>query len=162
MESHLHRALRDAFKKIADDEGLAVDDPQMLSEEVATRMANMAGIYPEPNLAVEICCGNYSRLVEEKTSEDSSAEAIAKVGRAGYCGVLPRLNDGESIRDFIACVVHGMAIGVIPSTEGTRLLYGAQVAHSALPGGRKRRKKTTKSATKTTSDATPNPVSPAT
>jgi hypothetical protein len=75
-----------------------------------------------------------------------------------YCTAMPRLADSESIREFIACVVHGMGIGAIPSAEGTRLLYGAQVAHSALPSP-KRRKKRNKSAQNTPGNQPPTPTS---
>jgi hypothetical protein len=54
----------------------------------------------------------------------------------------------DCIRDFIACVVHGIAIGAIPSSEGTRLLYRAQVAHSALSRGRKAAQKAHQKRTK--------------
>jgi hypothetical protein len=92
--------------------------------------------------------------------KDVREKDIARAGQTAYCTVLPRLSDPNSIREFIACVVHGMAIGVIPSSEGTRLLYGAQVAHSALPSP-KRNKKHNKTAQKQPGNqpATPTPSS---
>jgi hypothetical protein len=49
-----------------------------------------------------------------------------------YCEAMPPLLDYESIRDFIACVAHGMLIEVILHKNGTQLLYAAQVALAAL------------------------------
>jgi hypothetical protein len=49
----------------------------------------------------------------------------------GYCKALPDIVDYESTLDFIACVISGMGIRVIEAKEGSKLLYGAQVALSA-------------------------------
>ena len=40
----------------------------------------------------------------------------------------PPLVGAENIRDFIACVAHGILIGVIGGNDGARLLYAGQVA----------------------------------
>jgi hypothetical protein len=45
---------------------------------------------------------------------------------------LPTLSGLEGIRNFIACVAHGMAIGAIEGGAATRLLCAAQVAKSLL------------------------------
>jgi hypothetical protein len=50
----------------------------------------------------------------------------------GYCRYLPEICDYESTRDFIACVVYGMAIEAVCLDRGTKLLYGAQIALSAF------------------------------
>lgn len=49
----------------------------------------------------------------------------------GYCKALPDIVDYESTLDFIACVVYGIGIRAIGPKEGSKLLYGAQVALSA-------------------------------
>ena len=41
---------------------------------------------------------------------------------------MPQLSGYDNIRDFIACVVNAMLIGAIEDNQGTKLLYGAQVA----------------------------------
>jgi hypothetical protein len=84
-------------------------------------------------------------MIKELREKSTREDEVCRMGKIAYCSVLPRLSDPDSIQEFISCVVHGMGIGVIPSAEGTRLLYGAQVAHSALPSP-KRRKKCRKSA----------------
>jgi len=104
------------------------------------RLAERIGIYPIPNIAVETCVSSYTTLLQEKVEAKVPKDQLARLGRIAYCGALPHLTNAESIRDFISCVVHGMAIGVIPSAEGTRLLYGAQVAHSAQPSPKSRKK----------------------
>jgi hypothetical protein len=116
--------------------------------EFFARIVEEANIYPVPNLAVEICLHAYINIKKQRIEEGSKRADAERVAQVAYAATLPQLTDADSIRDFIACVVHGMAVGAIPSSEGTRLLYGAQVAHSALPGGRKRRTKRTKNALK--------------
>jgi hypothetical protein len=57
------------------------------------------------------------------------AEAAAS---AAYRRTLPTLSGLGSIRDFIACVAHGMAISAIEGACASRLLYAAQVAKGLL------------------------------
>jgi hypothetical protein len=45
---------------------------------------------------------------------------------------MPPLSGHENIRDFIACVAQGILIEAISGSDGARLLYAAQVAHTAL------------------------------
>jgi hypothetical protein len=61
---------------------------------------------------------------------------------------MPPLLGAENIRDFIACVAHGMLIGVIENKDATKLLYAAQVAFSAQ--SRTEPKRIPKSAVKAT------------
>jgi hypothetical protein len=118
------------------------------------RLAEEANIYPVPNLAVEICLQAYTSTMQEQIGKGIKGADVEQFSRLAYAATLPMLSNADCIRDFIACVVHGMAIGAIPSSEGARLLYGAQVAHSALPGGKKRHTKRTKSALNTPSGFT--------
>jgi hypothetical protein len=147
MEETLQQnaATLQALIETAERQGLRESTPL---NRLVTKMAKIAGVYPIPDIAVEACVSIYTTILKEQLEKKASREAIAHAGRIAYCGALPRLTDADCIRDFISCVVHGMAIGAIPSTEGTRLLYGAQVAHSALPSP-KRHKKRNKSAQNT-------------
>jgi hypothetical protein len=54
---------------------------------------------------------------------------------------MPSLSGPDNIRDFIACVAHGMLIGAIRDTDGARLLYAAQVARGALQNSPAKAKK---------------------
>jgi hypothetical protein len=141
----------DLFEEIArtkaaleEFKSLYVPKSEPLSRMVA-RLAEEANVYPVPNLAVEICLQTYASTMQEQIDKEVTGPQVQSLGRVAYAAALPMLSNADCIRDFIACVVHGMAIGAIPSSDGTRLLYGAQVAHAALPGGKKRRAKRTKS-----------------
>jgi hypothetical protein len=155
MDERSRKIMRDAEEKIALAESLGMED-WLSPGEITARLGKLAGVYPVPNLAVEICCDTRMRLVQQ-LGKNATGEALERISRLGYCMHLPRLNDAASIRDFIACVVYGMAIGAIPSSEGTRLLYGAQVALAALPGDPKKRKKHTKTPTNASSTEPPTP-----
>jgi hypothetical protein len=128
------------------------------SEPIGQFFANLveeANIYPVPNLAVEICLHAYISTKKEQVAKGSKSAQAERIARLAYAANLPKLSNADCVRDFIACVVHGMAVSAIPSSEGTRLLYGAQVAHSALPGGKKRRTKRIKNALNTSSGVAP-------
>jgi len=45
---------------------------------------------------------------------------------------MPILASYEGIRDFIACVAHGILVNSIPEHKSKQLLYAAQVAISSL------------------------------
>jgi hypothetical protein len=59
-----------------------------------------------------------------------AARAVKRANKA-YREALPPLRGAENIRDFIACVAHGMAIEVFDTREASKMLYAAQVAASA-------------------------------
>lgn len=72
---------------------------------------------------------------------DASTAAAAKIGAfcwaeqdaaKAYRNAMPVLSGYESIRDYIACVAHGILIGAIPADQSGQLLYAAQVAISSL------------------------------
>jgi hypothetical protein len=50
-----------------------------------------------------------------------------------YRSNMPEPTTREAIQEYIACVLHGIAIEAIDQACATRLLYGAQVAIGVLP-----------------------------
>jgi hypothetical protein len=135
MNGTLFEKIAQANDAIEKHKSLGLPKSEPIGRFVA-RLAEEANVYPVPNLAVQICLQAYISSQKEQLDKGSKAADVERVGRIAYAGSLPMLSNPDCIRDFIACVVHGMAIGAIPSSEGTRLLNGAQVAHSALPGGK--------------------------
>ena len=55
-------------------------------------------------------------------------------GNKAFKYAMPTLVDADSIRDYIACVAQGILVGAIGDVLGTKLLYAAQVARSAING----------------------------
>jgi hypothetical protein len=122
----------------------------------ARKFAKSAGVYPIPNVAVIACSSAWAAIIKEESEKlDNSTETdprkrleevetCRRKGKIAYCESLPKLSSRDEVTDFIACVVHGMALDIIPGPEGTRLLYGAQVALGSL-APRKKYKKQVKS-----------------
>ena len=91
---------------------------------------------PEPpparNAAVERCCQARLRSLKNSREKHHDSYDTEVSAEEAYRNALPDLAGYENIRDFIACVTHGMVIGVIDSIDGPKLLYAAQVAIGAL------------------------------
>lgn len=84
----------------------------------------------ESNPAVARClkAWNAAYRATERNGEDE--EECAYVAAMAYCEALPPLFGVRNIRNYIACVAHGVAIGAIDRSEGSGLIYAAQVAFS--------------------------------
>jgi hypothetical protein len=129
--------------------------PNRLTEAVAEAI----GIYPVPSMAVEACTRAFTEAAEKATAEGRSVDHSRKAAQIAYAMAIPPLTGADSIGDFIACVTRGMLLGAIPGPDATRLLYAAQVAHTAFPKrknlmkilGKSEKKKSTTSSKSTTS-----------
>ena len=83
--------------------------------------------------AVDDCVKAYNEAFR-KSMEKEKLEAYAReAGAKAYRQAIPALHGSTNIADFIACVGHALVLGCIGGQEATRLLYAAQVAHTALP-----------------------------
>ena len=92
----------------------------------------------QENQAVALCC-RAALLGEADARNDGSSAAQRKTNAAnGFRLALPALRGRRNVRDFIACVTHGMLLGYIKPREGTRLLYAAQVAYTTRRPRKKR------------------------
>lgn len=117
---------------------IRIGEIEMMSpNRLAESIAETTGICPPFNMAVEKCIGMYTKTVVESLAKGKKASVAVKAGGLAYSLVMPPLSGAENISDFIACVTHGMLLGAIPGADATRLLYAAQVAHSAIPKNRK-------------------------
>jgi hypothetical protein len=80
------------------------------------------------NHAVASCMSAWEEAYNvEFAKRNDEDDAFDAAGNA-YREAMPPLSGYENIRDFIACVVNAMLIGVIEDNKGSKLLYGAQVA----------------------------------
>jgi hypothetical protein len=84
------------------------------------------------NAAIAHCCEAWKRRYKAEKANDEDDVFAAHYADESYRDALPALTDYEGIRDFIACVAHGMLIEAIQYKYGTQLLYAAQVALSTL------------------------------
>jgi hypothetical protein len=106
-----------------------------MTEAIETTPAPNAAEEPiaaPENPAIARCMSAWTRAYKaEKAIKNDHYEAIRK-GNHAYCNSMPRLSGYDNIRDFIACVAHGMLIRVIDWDYSTKLLYAAQVALGTL------------------------------
>jgi hypothetical protein len=115
------------------DGGLKIMPPHRLVELVSEATA----VYPIPNMAVDQCVEAYTKTITEHLEKGVKTETAMSAGKMAYAIMMPRLSGADNVRDFIACVTHGMLIGAISGADATRLLYAAQVARTMLPKRRK-------------------------
>ncbi len=68
-------------------------------------------------------------------------DAVARYkARRAYQLAMPPLTGSRNVRNFIACATHGMLLGALDGNEATKLLYAAQVAHTARRSNSKTKK----------------------
>lgn len=84
---------------------------------------------PDPH--VERCMQAF-RDAEKAARARGQEKYHAKcAGQDAFKSSIPPLNGEENIRGFIACVTQAMILDIFRNDEGTKLLYAAQVAHTA-------------------------------
>jgi hypothetical protein len=85
---------------------------------------------PAQHAAVQHGLAAYHRTF---TSIDGSRVRAHEAASDAYKAALPFLSSRASIRDFIACVAHGMALKVFWNDEGPKMIAAAKAAIAALP-----------------------------
>jgi hypothetical protein len=144
----IFRAAKNRAEHFADNYGhlahpVYMDEP-IITSESATELTLVEAI-PLPALdpnpkqartAIKHCCAAWQRSYDAymAASKGSSTDALFAAHNAGpaYCKAMPPLAGYENIRDFIACVAHGILIEAIPQQRANQLLYAAQVALASL------------------------------
>jgi hypothetical protein len=144
MTDDINKAVQPGRALLRQIDELEIPMPESPTK-AALRLFRHAGVYPLPNLVVEICDRKFAEAVDKALKEGQSAKLAKLTGQLAYSAAMPKLSGAGNIRDFIACVTYAMTLDIIPGKEGTRLLYAAQVAHAALT---KRPKKPNKSSQK--------------
>ena len=93
------------------------------------------------NASVARCCNAWTRARQEILAAGGSRILALIEARRAYSEAMPPLAGSQNIRDFVACVAHGMLKNVFPETSATKLLYAAQVAYNTLPKASSRTKR---------------------
>jgi broad specificity phosphatase PhoE len=86
------------------------------------------------NPAVAYCYSEWLRVYKAEKSKGEFWTDASKTASRAYREAMPSLSGQENIRNFVACVAHGMLISAIDGKVGTKLLYAAQVALSTIRG----------------------------
>jgi len=84
------------------------------------------------NSAVTRCMDAWKCAYRAEFAKCEDKGDACEAAEKAYRDAMPPLSGYENIRDFIACVVNAMLIGAIDDNQGTKLLYGAQVALTTL------------------------------
>ena len=82
--------------------------------------------------AIARCLSARQSVYREELAKGKTSFSAARDAAAAYRSAMPSLSGQENIRDFVACVAHGMLLGTIEGKNATKLLYAAQVALSAI------------------------------
>lgn len=84
------------------------------------------------NPAVQACLNARKQSIEASRAEGRIRFETNQRAEEAYRLAIPDISSYENIRDFVACVTHGMLLNVILYDEGTKLLYAARVALAAI------------------------------
>ena len=87
---------------------------------------------PARNAAVERCCAARDLARAQCRARNAEKYETFKQGAEAYRNAFPDLSGYENIRDFVACISHGLLTGDISPVDSPQYLYAAQVAISAL------------------------------
>jgi hypothetical protein len=90
---------------------------------------------PQPatrNAAVQRCCAARDRSLEDSRAGNVEKYEARERSQQAYRNALPDLAGYENIRDFVACISHGLLTGDISPINSPTYLCAAQVAISAL------------------------------
>jgi hypothetical protein len=82
--------------------------------------------------AVLHCWTAYQQSFAIERGKGASELDAYEDGKMAYRQAMPCLSDQASIRDFVACVTHGMVLHLIPNEDGGKLLYAANIAAGFL------------------------------
>jgi hypothetical protein len=83
------------------------------------------------NPAVARCCRIWQSVFRAELDRGEHQVLAARSAGEAYCGAMPSLTGDQNIRDFIACVAHGILLQAIEEKNGGKLLYAAQVAYAS-------------------------------
>jgi hypothetical protein len=85
------------------------------------------------NPAVKRCQHEFERTFREEMRSGHSKFESRETAKLAFRCALPDLIGIDNIRDFIACLSAGLAVGILDHRDATRLLYAAQIAIAAAP-----------------------------
>jgi hypothetical protein len=103
-----------------------------MTQTTPTPVEESAPNPPARNPAVLRCCAARDRSIQESRAKHRDKYDTDELAGAAYLHAMPDLSGYENIRDFIACVAHGLIVGVVDPIEAPKFFYAAQVAIGAL------------------------------
>ena len=120
------------------------------------QMERVPCTHPPLSRAIQLCCDARNRILFgentlrtptfadnpnfdaegfAKAVEDSTIKLNAtELAQAAYRAAMPDPSTRQGVRDYIACVIHGMTIGAISDYHGEIYLAAARVGLAAFRG----------------------------
>jgi hypothetical protein len=86
------------------------------------------------NPAVARCCRIWQSVFRAELERGEHPVLAARSAGEAYRGAMPSLTGEQNIRDFVACVAHGILLQAIDEKNAGKLLYAAQVANASQRG----------------------------
>ena len=111
----------------------ATPDPEI----VITEAFPIDGPAPDASQAVARCSQVWDDAYAAEFLKRQSVFDAKDAAVAAYSRAMPTPSSEDGIRDFIACVTHGILLGAFQDKQASQLLYAAQVASGALTRARK-------------------------
>ena len=115
----------------------------LISEAPSTslmRQAASASPKPAPaarpagtKAAIRRCDAAWRRAFKSCMEDHDNEYTAATQASEAFRNAMPLLDGYDGVRNFIACVAHGILIGAISEKRGGQLLYAAQVAMASIP-----------------------------
>ena len=104
-------------------------------------LQSLLAMNPHYNPAIAQCSEAWRSAFDAALVDLPNDGAITaqQLADQAFRSALPPLAGQQNIRDFVACVTHGIVNDILTADEGQRLLYAAQVAISAHGSTRARR-----------------------
>jgi len=89
-----------------------------------------------PKAAIRRCCAAWQRAFNAYVEQRGKGDGLDKIFAAkdageAYCNAMPMLAGQDGVRDFLACVAHGILIGAIPHQKSCHLIAAARVTLAA-------------------------------
>ncbi len=104
----------------------------IVTESTTTSTSGSASNPFSENAAVARCYAAGVRARSAALASGMSTLAANRAANDAYRAAMPPLSGAGNIRDFIACVAHGMLLEAISSSNGASLLGAAQVAEDTF------------------------------
>jgi len=114
----------------------------LISEAPSTslmRQAASASPKPAPaarpagtKAAIRRCDAAWRRAFKSCMEDHDNEYTAATQASEAFRNAMPLLDGYDGVRNFIACVAHGILIDAIPRDKGGQLLYAAQVAMAVI------------------------------
>jgi len=78
--------------------------------------------------AIDRCCKAWYAAFQKAQAAGTNPVSVRLRANEAYRFAMPPLNSVQNIKDFMACVVHGIMVGAIVDERGNRWIQAARVA----------------------------------